>query len=111
MDERPLPPERLTLPAVAQTLGMHPFTVARVLGHAGELPPGLRFEQDAGFHRVLDKFQCSFRGIGTVCVVFRYDNRKQGQVQDLHQEQDPLLVQSLSLVNPRLQREVRDRLR
>jgi hypothetical protein len=44
MADSPLPLERLSLSAVAQALGVHPFTVARVLGHSGELPPGLRFE-------------------------------------------------------------------
>lgn len=44
MADDPLPLERLSLSAVAQALGMHPFDVARVLGHSGELPPGLRFE-------------------------------------------------------------------
>ena len=33
----------LSLSSVASELGVHPFTVARVLGHSGELPPGLRF--------------------------------------------------------------------
>lgn len=44
MADPALPLERLSLAAVATALGVHPFTVARVLGHAGELPPGLRFE-------------------------------------------------------------------
>jgi hypothetical protein len=44
MADARLPLERLSLASVARALGVHPFTVARVLGHAGELPPGLRFE-------------------------------------------------------------------
>ncbi len=40
----PLPLERLSVSDVAGAVGVHPFEVARLLGHAGELPPSLRFE-------------------------------------------------------------------
>jgi len=44
MRESTVPAARLSLVSVAQALDVHPFVVARVLGHVGELPPGLRFE-------------------------------------------------------------------
>lgn len=40
----PLPLERLSVADVAASVGLHPFEVVRLLGHAGELPPALRFE-------------------------------------------------------------------
>lgn len=33
-----------SLDDVARSLELHPFDVARILGHVGELPPGLRFD-------------------------------------------------------------------
>lgn len=41
------PPElRIGLDEVAAALDLHPFDVARILGHRGELPPGLRFTRE-----------------------------------------------------------------
>lgn len=37
---------RLSLDEVAGALELHPFDVARILGHRAELPPGLRFTAD-----------------------------------------------------------------
>ena len=37
---------RISLDEVAGALELHPFDVARILGHRGELPPGLRFTRD-----------------------------------------------------------------
>jgi hypothetical protein len=43
-DSPATPIERLSLFDVSRAVGLHPFEVARILGHTGELPPSLRFE-------------------------------------------------------------------
>lgn len=43
-DSLTTPTERLSLFDVARAVGLHPFEVARILGHTGGLPPSLRFE-------------------------------------------------------------------
>jgi len=63
MHEAPVSAARLSLLSVAQALGVHPFMVARVLGHAGELPPGLRFEPaDVERMRVLAGLESWWQG-------------------------------------------------
>jgi hypothetical protein len=45
---------RITLDEVAGALELHPFDVVRILGHRGEMPPGLRFtREDVGRVREL----------------------------------------------------------